>query len=149
MLSDAVNFIEFISPGLIAASNLTVFLGSGYVALHSRVMPKWVVTILWYIGLAALLNFITHVIEWTDDPTNPLSNYNLGPATDALMHLAIAVMVGLLFFHTVWKDYVGSKERTRLQAKKKTVRRKPSTRRTAAKKPAIKKSSPEEERITL
>lgn len=143
MLSDVVNFIEFISPGLVAASNLTVFLGSGYVALHSRVMPKWVVTILWYIGLAALLDFITHVVEWTDDPTNPLSNYNLGPATDALMHLAIAVMVGLLFFHTVWKDYIGSKER--LKAKKKVVRRKTAAKKPAAKRPAIKKSSPESE----
>lgn len=151
MLSEVVNWIEFVSPSLIAASNIIVFLGSGYVALHSRVMPKWAVTILWYIGLAALLNFITHAIEWVDEPDNPLSNFNLGVATDTLMHLAIAVMVCLLFFNTVWKDYINSKMRMRPQTKqtRRRVVRKKSAAKGAAKKPAVKKSSPPEERLTL
>lgn len=111
MLKDAINFLDLISHNIIFISNFLVFLGGGYIALHSRVMPKWVVTCLWYTGLAALLNCITIFVEWTAGQTHPLSHFQIGAVTETMVHGMLAVMVCLLFFHTVWKDYLGSRAR--------------------------------------
>lgn len=111
MVREAVNFIDLISPTLILCSNILVFIGSGYVALHSRVMPKWVVTCLWYTGLAALLNAITLVVELIEDQMHPLSHFQIGVVTESMMHVMLAVVVTLLFANTIWKDYQWSKIR--------------------------------------
>lgn len=111
MLKDAVNLFELLSHQVTFASCLAIFLGGGYIALHSRVMPRWAVTGLWYVGLAALLNAITILVEWSTDQLHPLSHFQIGQAVNTLFMLSIAAMVVMLFFNTVWKDYQGSRER--------------------------------------
>lgn len=102
MLREAVEVIEFISPQLSFISSILIFLGGGYIALHSRIMPKWLVTCLWYLGLFALLNVFTLIIEWVWGQHHPLSHFQLGTVTETLIITVLAVTVGLLFFHTVW-----------------------------------------------
>lgn len=111
MVREVVNFIDLISPTIILCSNILVFIGSGYVALHSRIMPKWVITCLWYTGLAALLNAITLVVELIEDQMHPLSHFQIGVVTESMMHVMLAVVVTLLFANTIWKDYQWSKLR--------------------------------------
>lgn len=134
MLSDVVNYIEYFSPNVVAASNILVFLGGGYIALHSRVMPRWAVTCLWYLGLASLLNLLTFVIEWSTDQNYPLSHFQIGIATETLIHFVLACTVGLLFFHTVWKDFLGSRARKReALVTKKSVTKVPTKKNTVKK----------------
>lgn len=115
MLRDAIAAIDMVSHSIDFASCVTIFLGGGYIALHSRVMPKWVVTCLWYIGLAALFNSITIAVDWTIGEGHPFSHSQIGDVSGSLMNLVLAITVGLLFFHTVWQDYLGSKRRMKEQ----------------------------------
>lgn len=117
MLRDVVNAIDLVSHSLSFSSCIVIFLGGGYIALHSRVIPKWAATSLWYIGLAALLNAFTILIDWTLGQMHPLSHFQIGTVTETLVMLSIAVTVGLLFFHTVWQDYLGSRRRRALAEK--------------------------------
>lgn len=116
MLSDVVNYIDAVSHQVLFVSSFLIFLGGGYIALHSRVMPKWAVTSLWYIGLAALLNMITLVIEWTVGSTHPFSHFQFGIVAEMCVFITLAVAVGMLFFHTVWQDYLGAKRRKQIEA---------------------------------
>lgn len=117
MLKDALNLIELISHSINFTSCFLIFLGGGYIALHSRVLPKWAVTCLWYIGLAALLNAITILIEWTIGPLHPFSHFQIGKVTETGVLLMMAIMVGFLFFNTVWQDYLGAKRRKAIEEK--------------------------------
>lgn len=166
MLKDVINTIEYFAPNLAMASNVMVFLGGGYVALHSRVMPKWAVTCLWYLGLASLLNFITYIVEFTVDQYHPLSHFQVGSVTETMVHMVLACTVGFLFFHTVWKDYLGARARRRAieeaPVRSRTVLKRatsnlnnkgPSTKKAPLKRPQVKKSVTEdllrEERINF
>jgi hypothetical protein len=84
--------------------HLIIFLGGFYVALHSRVLPNWLVTCVWYIGLASLLIDITYLIEWTIGPESPLSFSHIGKISDAISHMIIAFTVWLVFVNTLLKD---------------------------------------------
>ena len=136
------------SSGISVASNIVTFIGGFYIALHSRMIPKWLTTCLWYIGLASLLNAITHVVEWTWDSMHPLSHFQIGSFTEVLMTLSLGITIAILFFNTVWKDYLGARERRavekRVDAKANEVKRAPvkktvSVKTLAKKAPAAKK----------
>lgn len=139
MLRDVLNFVEYIANTIDFISCIVIFLGGAYIALHSRVIPRWAATSLWYIGLAALLTAITILIEWTVGPTHPLSHFMVGKVAEVGLLLMMAVTVGLMFFHTVWKDLQGARKRAELEAIALTVKKKPATTRT---KRAYKKRQP-------
>lgn len=123
MIRDVANLISLVSHYLTFLSCIMVFIGGGYVALHSRTIPRWAATGLWYIGLAAFLNAITIAIGWIFGQTHPLSHFQIGIATETLFNLTIASMVGLMFFNTIWKDFQGAKTRSVAQERpiKKTI----------------------------
>lgn len=135
MIREVVNTLENFSLVLNFISGLTVFLGGGYVALHSRDIPKWAVTSLWYTGLLGLLVSLTISVEWIYGELHPLSHFQIGRSTETLLMLSLAVTVGIMFFNTVWKDYVGSRSRL---CRQETVKEKPSTRRKSS--PTAKKT---------
>jgi hypothetical protein len=111
MIREVVNMIENLSPILNFTSGLVVFLGGGYVALHSREIPKWVMTCLWYTGLLGLLVSLTITVEWVYGDLHPLSHFQIGRSIETLLLLSLAITVGIMFFNTVWKDYLGAKSR--------------------------------------
>lgn len=123
MLKEVLDAIEFVSPQINFISSFLIFLAGGYIALHSRVMPKWAVTCLWYLGIFALFNAITFIVDWVYGQTHPLSHFQIGHATEAMVNTVFAVTVCILFFHTVWQDYVGAKRRRAEAATSKVVRR--------------------------
>lgn len=141
MIRDAIMFVETISHGIAFAANITVFIGGFYIALHSRMIPNWLTTCLWYIGLANLFNAITIGVEWTWDSTHPLSHFQIGVFTETLSNASLAVTIAILFFNTVWKDYLGSKKRqgveARVDAKAKAVAKKPVAKKVALVKKAV------------
>jgi len=103
-LNDGILFINFIC-------HLTIFIGGFYVALHSRVMPTWAITGLWYIGISSFLALLTIMFEWFNGPAFDFSYTSLGRVTDTFLHLNIAIMVFMMFFHTMYKDFKNMKNR--------------------------------------
>lgn len=143
MLRDVIMAVDNMSDGITLAANLLTFVGGFYIALHSRMIPKWLTTSLWYIGLAALLNGITFIVQWTWDSTHPLSHFQIGSFTEVLMNVSLATTIGLLFFNTVWKDYLGSKKRQEVEDKVDAKAR------AVTRKPAVKKAVPVKKTIAV
>jgi hypothetical protein len=85
-------------------SHLIIFVGGFYVAMHSRIIPTWVVTCIWYVGLSSLFTLITIIIELTLGMEHPLSLYNLRVLAEFLPLLSIAITVFLLFINTLCTD---------------------------------------------
>lgn len=135
MLKEIFDAVEFVSPQVNFVSSFLIFLAGGYIALHSRIMPRWAVTCLWYLGMFGLLNAITFLVEWVYGQTHELSHFQIGLATEAFVNTAFAVTVCLLFFHTIWQDYLGAKRR-RAEATQLSNRKRIKA---TVKKPAIKK----------
>lgn len=113
MIKEALLFLENISHPINFASHIVIFLGGFYVAMHSRVLPRWAVTGLWYIGLGSLLTAITYLVEWNLGQQNPLSHFNVGKVSEMIVFLLCAVMVGMLFMHTLFRDIIQRKRRQR------------------------------------
>lgn len=134
MLRDVVLMIDSISPAIHFAANTMTFVGGAYIALHNRVMPKWLITCLWYIGLASLLNAITFMVGWIYGEVHPLSHFQLGSVTEAMVNITIATTIAILFFNTVWKDFVFSKNRKKQEPVKQTsAKRVPASKKVVVK----------------
>lgn len=106
--------IEYLNNGMILVNficHLVIFLGGFYIALHSRIMPTWAVTSLWYIGVSSFLALLTIIFDWIKGPEFEFSYTMLGRVAETLLHVNMAIMVGMLFFHTIYKDYKGMKRR--------------------------------------
>lgn len=143
MLKEVILIVDNVSSGISVVSNLVTFVGGFYIALHSRMIPKWMTTCLWYIGLASLLNAITHIVEWVWDSMHPLSHFQIGSFTEVLMTLSLGITIGMLFFHTIWKDFIGARKRqaveARVDAKAQEVKKAP-VKKAAPVKAAVKKA---------
>lgn len=90
---------------------LTLFIGGFYVALHSRTMPLWLVTCLWYIGVSSMLIAITIVLELVYGQMFPLSHFLIGVIPETLLKFSLLTTVTLLFIKTVTEDIKGSQKR--------------------------------------
>jgi len=130
MIRDVILVVEQVSSQVNFLANFVVFIGGAYIALHSRNIPKWIITCLWYIGLASLLNALTIVIGWSFGDTHPMSHFQIGVFTETLINVMLAMTVGILFFKTVWQDYLGSKQRQSAQDKKEVAPTKTVAKRT-------------------
>jgi hypothetical protein len=111
MILDFLFFVEEAILPINFISHITLFFGGFYIALHSRILPRWVVTCLWYIGLAGALNATTILLDWIYGPTFELAYSQIGMLTESILNFVLAVTVGLLFVHTLYKDFKGMKQR--------------------------------------
>lgn len=93
--------------------HVMIFLGGFYVALHSRFLPTWTITCLWYIGLCSLLNCMTIFAQLFYGADFFLSYDNVGMITETLLNISVASTVAIYFSDTVIKDFLGMKRRTR------------------------------------
>ena len=89
-----------------------IFVGGLYVAIHSRLIPNWLSTCLWYVGLSSLFLSITIGIEFTFGSDFPLSYTNLGQIAELLDNVIIAFTIALLFGNTLYNDIKNKKNRT-------------------------------------
>ena len=109
-----LNIIEYVNDTILLINSIchvTIFLGGFYVALHSRVLPTWTVTGIWYIGVSSFLALLPIVFEWLNGPSFEFSYTMLGRVTDTFLHINVAIMVILLFLNTIYKDFKSVKNR--------------------------------------
>lgn len=81
-----------------------IFLGGFYVAIHSRVLPRWATTCIWYVGLSSFFVATTIITEWVFGQHHPFSYFMMGHVGEIIMNVNLAIMVLLLFSHTIWRD---------------------------------------------
>lgn len=111
MIREIINFIDNASNLIILINGIALFLGGGYVAIHSRTVPKWAQTSLWYLGVFGLIAAISIVVEWVDGQMNPFSHFMIGNVINLIMLIIMTVTVGIMFANTVWIDVRKRKER--------------------------------------
>jgi hypothetical protein len=94
--------------------HLLIFAGGLYVAVHSRLLPNWMLTSLWYIGLGSCINGIAIIFQWTCGPDFMLSYNNIGTATETILNICLAATVFSCFSNTLLKDFKGMKQRKKV-----------------------------------
>lgn len=99
--------LEFVNAAVMPINfvfHTIIFLGGFYVAVHSRVLPVWTTTCLWYAGLSSLFINITMCIEWILGPQFELSYSHIGSLAETMSHGVLAVTAFLLLVKTVGCD---------------------------------------------
>ena len=92
--------------------HLTVFFGGLYVAIHSRSIPQWLKTCLWYIGCSSFFIVIMMLLEWTLGSAFELSYTNAGIIGETMFNTWICVTTFIFFLKTVAEDIKHSKKRS-------------------------------------
>ena len=98
--------------------HLLIFAGGFYVALHSRLLPNWALTSLWYIGLCSFINCLSIIFEWVCGTDFMLSYNNIGTATETMLNICLSLTVFSCFSHTLLKDFKGMRDRKKVSADK-------------------------------
>lgn len=111
MITQVMGMMDSVLMPLNFICNFIVFLGGFYVALHSRTMPIWATTCLWYIGLASLFTAITIGADWIWGPEFPMSYTNIGLLGEMLTLFTLTATVLILFSKTVFSDFLYRKKR--------------------------------------
>lgn len=110
-----ISNIALINNAYINVINLVcytmIFIGGFYVALHSRYLPKWATTSIWYLGLSSFFVACTIIVEWAVGQDHPMSHYMLGQIGELIMNVNLSIVVMFVFFHTVYHDYRCKKKR--------------------------------------
>lgn len=115
MLMEILNWTDTYSNIINFMCYIIIFLGGFYIAIHSRVLPRWATTCIWYVGLSSFLVAGTIVVEWTLGQHNPFSYFMMGHATEVIMNLNLALMVVMLFFHTIYHDIKNKSKRNSIK----------------------------------
>lgn len=92
-------------------AHMLIFVGSFYVVMHNRRLPKWHVTPLWYVGLSALACNIAIALQWGLGTEFPLSYANIGLITETCLNISLATLAAIFFSVTVLVDMKESKRR--------------------------------------
>ena len=95
---------------------LIIFVGGLYVAIHSRNIPLWIRTPLWYLGAISFLVSLSIIFEWTLGPQFILSYSRFGLIGEMLINLTLAVTALLMLINTVLRDIRGMKLRRNRRA---------------------------------
>jgi len=106
------NIVSSINLPLSFLIHTIIFIGGLYVAIHSRIIPSWLATCLWYVGLASLFVAITIGIEYTLGSDFPMSYTNLGQIAELIDSSIIALTISLMFGNTLYNDIKNKKNRT-------------------------------------
>lgn len=99
-----VLFLNFIA-------HILIFIGTSYVVLHNRNLPKWHATPLWYIGLSSFACAISIMCQWGLGTTSPFSYENIGLITETALNITLAATATIFLTITVRQDLKGSKQR--------------------------------------
>lgn len=103
-LSFYVYFLNFIC-------HFTVFFGGLYIAVHSRCIPNWLRTCLWYIGCSSFLVGTTIALGWIFGPSFDLSYDKLGIYGETIFNIMITLTTATFFLKTLAADVKFSKSR--------------------------------------
>lgn len=111
MISTLSTFTSLYGLAINFTAHILIFIGTFYVALHNRNLPKWHITPLWYAGMCSLFVAITIILEWAIGPEFPLSYWNLGLMGETLLNISIASIAVIMLIGTVRKDLHEAKKR--------------------------------------
>lgn len=111
MITQLLDFLAEIALSINFLCHILIFLGTFYVALHNRRIPRWHVTVLWYCGLSSAFTALTIVLEWVYGRTFPLSYFNVGIIGETFLHGFLAFMAMSVWVHTAWIDFKSMKKR--------------------------------------
>jgi len=90
---------------------ITIFIGGLYIAIHSRKIPIWLRTCLWYAGCSDFFTATTILLGWIFGPQFELSYNNVGIIGEILFNFWIAFTTIVFFFKTIRSDIKYSKLR--------------------------------------
>lgn len=93
-------------------SHIIIFFGGLYIAVHSRVIPLWLSTCLWYIGSSSLLISLTIIFEYVFGDSFIFSYSNFGTIGETAFNITISTTIILLFFKTIYIDYKNKSKRS-------------------------------------
>lgn len=88
-----------------------IFIGGLYIAIHSRCIPIWLKTCLWYIGCSSFLINITIIIGWVLGSQCELSYSKIGLFGEVLFNILIAITTFVFFLTTISANIKYSKLR--------------------------------------
>lgn len=109
-----LQLISTISPYAMAINlicHLTVFIGGLYIAIHSRSIPNWLRTCLWYIGCSSFLVVIMMLLGWIFGHDFELSYVSAGIIAETMFNFWVCVTTFIFFLKTVAADVKFSKKR--------------------------------------
>ena len=92
--------------------HVIVFFGGLYVAIHSRSIPNWLRTCLWYIGCCSFLIVTFIICGWTLGNDFVFSYANAGVIGETLFNIWISITTLAFFFNTLAEDIKYSKKRS-------------------------------------
>lgn len=115
MLTDLLIHLYDISIYVNLVCYITIFLGGFYVALHSRTMPRWLTTSLWYTGTFCFFTALTIVLEFMYGQLFELSYFQVGLFGEMAIKVSLASIIVVLFLETIYKDFKGAQKRKALQ----------------------------------
>lgn len=81
-------------------SHSIIFAGGFYVAMFNKRLPTWHITPVWYIGLASLFTSLTIIFEFIFGLSFPLSHFNMALVSEAMLDIALAYLVIVMFVGT-------------------------------------------------
>lgn len=84
---------------------LGIFVGTFYVAMHSRTINQSIITLLWYVGLASFFNALTIIFQYIFGENFPFAYSHIGIFTQTLLNAMIATTVGTIFLLTIKSDF--------------------------------------------
>lgn len=93
------------------ACHIIIFIGGLYIAIHSRLIPTWLRTCLWYIGCSSFFIAITIILDWIFGSQFELSYDRVGFFGEILFNCWVATTTIIFFFKTVSTDITHSKFR--------------------------------------
>jgi len=111
MIDQVVSFLTPYSIIINFVCCTTIFIGGLYIAIHSRKIPNWLRTCLWYIGCSSFFTAVTILLGWTLGPQFELSYDKIGIIGEILFNCLITITTITFFFKTIKSDIKYSKLR--------------------------------------
>lgn len=111
MAQNIVLDINFFAIFINFLCHITVFTGGLYIAIHSRSIPNWLRTCLWYIGCSSFLIAITIILGWVLGPNFELSYDRIGMFGETLFNIWISITTITFFIKTIAADIKYSRSR--------------------------------------
>jgi hypothetical protein len=99
--------IDFLSRNMLVINFIclsTIFVGSLYTVIHSRIIPQWIRAPLWYNGVGSLLVCLSILCEWTLGSDFRFSYTNFNVVGELMVKINIAIICASLFINTIFAD---------------------------------------------
>lgn len=111
MITTAIDFLLGIQLLINFLAYLCIFVGTFYIALQNRNLPKWHTTPLWYVGLTSLFTAITIVLQGMFGRDFALSYANVGILGESALNVSLAYIATVMLVGTIRQDLRHRKNR--------------------------------------